>query len=173
MNYLAFSVVFLVAAQPAELKSGLQRGEEVAAWNPIHVAGPDKGTKACPVCTYLEKPAVVIFTREGANAAALAEQLEKLVASHERHHLKGFVIVLDTTPDKLAKMAVEKRIAKIGLCYPDPQTKAKDLGELYKIHPQAQNTILLYKNYKVTANFVNLDARRFNAVEAAVKQILP
>ncbi|HEY7428452.1 MAG TPA: hypothetical protein VH682_29740 [Gemmataceae bacterium] len=172
MHLVTLSVALLVAAPPAELKSGLQRGEEVAAWNPIHVAGPDKGTRACPVCTYLEKPAVVVFTRDGDNAAALAEQLEKLVAANERKDLKGFVIVLDTTPDKLAKMAADKRITKIGVCYPDPQTKDKDL-ELYKIHPQALNTIIIYRDYKVTANFVNLDARRFNAVEEAVKQILP
>jgi polyisoprenoid-binding protein YceI len=166
MNLVAFSVALLVAAPPAELKSGLQRGEEVAAWNPIHVAGPDKGTRACPVCTYLERPVVIVFTRDGANAAALAEQLEKLVAANERKDLKGFVVVLDATPERLAKMAAEKRITKIGLCYPDPRTKDKDL-ELYKIHPQALNTILVYRDYKVTANFVNLDAQQFNAVELA------
>ncbi|HEY7154387.1 MAG TPA: YceI family protein [Gemmataceae bacterium] len=168
MNFLAFSVALLVAAPPAELRSGLQRGEEVAAWNPIHVAGPDKGTRACPVCTYLERPVVIVFTRDGDNAAALAEQLEKLVAANEGKDLKGFVIVLDATPDRLAKMAAEKRIAKIGLCYLDPRTKDKDL-ELYKIHPQARNTILVYRDYKVTANFVNLDARQFNAVELAAR----
>jgi len=172
MTIVALSVALLIAAPPAELKSGLQPGEEVAAWNPVHVAGPDKGTRACPVCTYLEKPAVVVFTRDGDNAAALAEQLEKLVAANENKDLKGFVIVLDAAPDKLAKMAADKRITKIGVCHLDPRTKGKDL-ELYKIHPQAQNTILIYRDYKVRANFVNLDARRFSTVEAAVKQILP
>ena len=156
MNLVALFVALLVAAPPAELKSGLQRGEEVAAWNPIHVAGPDKGTRACPVCTYLEKPAIVIFMRDGDNAAALAEQLERLVAANEAKGLKGFVIVLDATPEKVAKMAADRRITKIGVCYPDPQTKDKDL-ELYKVHPQALNTIILYRDYKVTANFVNLE----------------
>lgn len=172
MNIVAFSVVLVLAAPPAELKSGLQPGEEVAAWNPVHVAGPDKGTRACPVCTYLEKPAVVIFTRDGDNATALAEQLEKLVAANEKKSLKGFVIVLDADPDKLAKMAADKRIAKIGVCHLDPRTKDKDL-QLYKIDPRALNTILLYRDYKVTANFVNLDAHRFQAIEAVVKRMLP
>lgn len=173
MNLAMMALALLIEAPSADLKSGLQRGEDVAAWNPIHVAGPDKGTRACPVCTYLEKPAVVAFTRDGDNAAALAEQLEKLVAANERKNLKGFVIVIDAVPDKLAKMAADKRITKVGVCYPDPRTKDKDLGELYKIHPRAQNTIIIYRNYKVTANFVNLDARQFAVVEAAVKQVLP
>lgn len=172
MYFLALSTALLVTAAPAELKSGLQKGEEVAAWNPIHVAGPDKGTRACPVCTYLEKPAVVVFTRDGGNAAALAEQLEKLVAANERKNLKGFVVVLDAMPEQLAKMAADKRLTKIGVCYLDPRTRDKDL-QLYKIHPQAINTIIVYRDYKVTANFVNLDARRFSAVAAAVQQILP
>jgi hypothetical protein len=173
MFLVASYAALLLVAPPEEIKSGLQRGEEVSAWNPIHVAGPDKGTRICPVCTYLEKPAVVIFTRDGNNAAALAERLEKLVTANERKNLKGFVVVLDSTPEKIAKMAADKRIAKIGLCFPDPRTKAKDLGERYKVNSKAVNTIIVYKDYKVTANFVNLDARQFERIEAAVKQILP
>jgi protocatechuate 3,4-dioxygenase beta subunit len=163
----------LLAAAPPELKSGLQPGEEVAAWNPIHVGGPDKGTRACPVCTYLEKPAVVVFTRDGDNAAALAQRLEKLVTVHERHGLKGFIVVIDGTPQKLAKMTADLRLQRIGVCYPDPQTRDKDLGELYKVHPAAQNTIIVYKDYKVTTNFVNLDAGHFDAVGKAVQRIVP
>jgi protocatechuate 3,4-dioxygenase beta subunit len=166
-------VAALLVAAPPELKSGLQLGDEVAAWNPIHVGGPDKGTRACPVCTYLEKPAVVVFTRDGGNAAALAQRLEKLVAVHQRHGLKGFLVVIDGTPEKLAKMTADLRLQRIGVCYPDPQTRDKDLGELYKIHPHAQNTIIVYKDYKVTANFVNLDAGHFDAVEKAVGRIVP
>jgi len=33
----------------AGLDSGLKVGEHVPAYNPKHVAGPDKGTTACPV----------------------------------------------------------------------------------------------------------------------------
>ncbi|MER3500057.1 MAG: hypothetical protein IMHGJWDQ_002097 [Candidatus Fervidibacter sp.] len=33
--------------QPPE--TGLKVGDAVPAYNPIHVAGPDKGTNTCPV----------------------------------------------------------------------------------------------------------------------------
>jgi hypothetical protein len=36
--------------------SGLRPGDQVSAWEPIHVAGPHAGTKTCPVCTYLDAP---------------------------------------------------------------------------------------------------------------------
>src|SRR3954454_6756624 len=83
------------SAQAAKPTSGLAPGEDVVPWNPVHVAGPDQGTNACPVCTYLERPAVLIFTKDGMNAAALAARVEALVAAHKDRELKGFVAVLD------------------------------------------------------------------------------
>lgn len=32
-----------------ELKSGVAKGTVLAAYNPIHFAGPDRGTNVCPV----------------------------------------------------------------------------------------------------------------------------
>jgi hypothetical protein len=81
--------------------SGLQRGEEVVPWNPIHVAGPNQGTNACPVCTYEGRPVVLIFTKDGPNAADLAGHLEKLVDDQQKRDLKGFVVVLDSTAQRL------------------------------------------------------------------------
>ncbi len=54
MRWLAISgaVMLLVAwgvwAQQAP-DTGLKVGDAVPAYNPIHVAGPDKGTNTCPV----------------------------------------------------------------------------------------------------------------------------
>lgn len=33
----------------ATLKSGLEVGQSLQIFNPRHVAGPDKGTNACPI----------------------------------------------------------------------------------------------------------------------------
>jgi protocatechuate 3,4-dioxygenase beta subunit len=153
-------------------ESGLRVGDEVVPWNPVHVAGPDRGTNACPVCTYLGRPAVLIFTKEGANAAALAVRLEKLVGEHRNSELKGFVVVLDGRPERLSKLAADLKIAGIGLCHPDPRTREHDLRS-YKIVPAADNTVLIYREYKVVATFVNLDAADWRRVEAAVKKLLP
>ncbi len=52
------SIALLVAAwvvwaqqeqKEAVPDTGLKVGDEVPAYNPIHVAGPDKGTDTCPV----------------------------------------------------------------------------------------------------------------------------
>src|ERR1700729_3253689 len=79
------------------VSSGLEVGETVEPWRPIHVAGPDRGTTACPVCTYLEKPGIVAFAKEGDDTALLARRVEALVSAHRAKGLKGFVVVLDST----------------------------------------------------------------------------
>lgn len=59
MRWLISSAVLLLGiwgiwAQQEEKKeqppdTGLKVGDAVPAYNPIHVAGPDKGTNTCPV----------------------------------------------------------------------------------------------------------------------------
>jgi hypothetical protein len=153
------------------ISSGLEPGETVEPWRPIHVAGPDLGTTACPVCTYLEKPAVVVFTKDGENAIEIARRVEALVAAHRNQGLKGFVVVLDSTPEKLAKTAKRAGVSRSALCYPDPSTKKEDL-QAYKINPAATSTILIYKEYTVAARFVDLSAKDFGRVEAATAKLV-
>ena len=98
----------------------------------------------------------------------MAEKLEKLVAANEAKGLKGLVNVIDGSADKLEKFAADKNISKIALCF------SKNKGDLtsYKINPEAENTIIVYKGKKVTANFANLKADDFSKLEEAAKAAL-
>jgi len=56
MRWLAVSSAMLLlvalgvwAQQEQTPDTGLKVGDGVPAYNPIHVAGPDKGTNTCPV----------------------------------------------------------------------------------------------------------------------------
>jgi protocatechuate 3,4-dioxygenase beta subunit len=168
----------VTAAVAAPIQSGLQPGAEVPAYDPQHVAGPDKGTHTCPVCKYGARPAVQIHVNaDSANAAALAEKLDHLVASvPKERELVGFVVYVNGEPARLQKLASIRKIRNIGLAY---LKDGKDFGPdhqsvytLYKINPAAKNTVIVYKDMKVVANFVDLDARDFGKVESAVKGIL-
>jgi len=152
------------------ITSGLQPGDDIVPWNPIHVSGPDAGTNACPVCTYGERPAIVIFAQNGPDAGQLAEKLDALVVQQKARQLKGFLIVLGTDPASLKQMASAINAPHIGICYPDPATLAQDLKS-YKISPAAKNTVIIYKNYKVSSNFVDLPADRFDEVSEAVSKL--
>jgi hypothetical protein len=158
-------------AGAGRLASGLQPGEDVESWNPVHVAGPDRGTTLCPVCTYLERPAVVVFTKDGPDAAHLTKCLEKLATRYEKHQLKGFVTVVDAAPARLKEMAERLKIVRVDVCYPAVDSRAKDL-KAYKINPQARNTLMIYKDFKVVATFVDLAGEDFARVEEVVRRML-
>jgi protocatechuate 3,4-dioxygenase beta subunit len=158
-----------VGADPA-MKSGLQVGDDIVPWNPIHVAGPDRGTNACPVCTYEARPAVIVFAKDGPELPLLAARLEQLVAGEKKRDLKGFLVALGGTPDHLKQMADELTIRQIGVCYPDPEFRDSQL-KAYKINPAAVDTVMVYKNYKVTNNFVDLNAEDFGPVQDAVSRL--
>jgi hypothetical protein len=126
------------AAMRPGVASGLQKGDDIIPWNPIHVAGPNAGTNACPVCTYGARPAIVMFTRDDKNLPAFASQLQSLVNRQQKQDLKGFVIVLNSTPNRVKQLGTELKITQIGWCYPDPNTEKQDLKD-YKINPAAQS----------------------------------
>jgi hypothetical protein len=177
MRNLACIVVLLMiagcasstqVATPPAIQSGLQVGDDIIPWNPIHVAGPNAGTNACPVCTYEARPAIVIFAKRSPDLAALAVRLQDLVNHRRDIDLKGFLIVLDSTPTKLTEFAMQNNLLQIGVCYPDPAEREKDLAE-YRINPNAANTVIVYRNYKVIGNFVNLSATDFDKAANILK----
>lgn len=166
--------VALVLAQPGgpDLVSGLQVGEAMPSFEPVHVAGPDRGTQACPICTYGARPMILAVVREGSGAAKFAGEIERLVVTYAAKDLKGFTLIVGSTPEKLQRLARDENISKTALCYPEPGHEDKDLRRKLRINPAAENTILVYRRFRVTANLVNVGPGDFARVEAAVKRTL-
>ena len=159
-----------LAAQPPA--SGIRPTETVEPWNPLHVAGPNRGTNTCPVCSYLEKPVVVVFAKDTANTVALAAKLEALAADKRKAGLKVVVAVVDATPERLTRLAAELKIADVALCHLNPKSRAAEL-KAYRINAAAENTIMVYKDYTVSATFVDLPVADFEKVTAAVGKLVP
>ncbi|WP_425396326.1 YceI family protein [Aeoliella sp.] len=152
-------------------RSGLAVGESIEPWTPVHVAGPDKGTRTCPLCTYLTQPAIVVFAKDGPNTERLLAEVEQLLAEHNAQGLKGFVAVLDASPNDLQQLATERGIVLTSLCYPDDRTGKKDLAA-YNVNPQVDNTVMIYRDYKVVANWVELDAADASELRSAVEKMV-
>jgi protocatechuate 3,4-dioxygenase beta subunit len=151
--------------------SGLDRGASVEPWNPLHVAGPDRGTNACPVCTYLEKPVVVVFAKDTPNTVALTAKLEAFAAANQKTGLRVVVAVTDAAPDRLARVAADLKVTAASLCELSPRTRANDL-KAYRVNPAAENTVIVYKDYTVTDTFVDLPAGDFGRLAAAAEKLL-
>jgi hypothetical protein len=167
---LTLNPAWHIAAQPPV--SGLQPGDQVEPWNPLHVSGPDRGTNICPVCTYLEKPVVVVFAKNSPNTAGLLPRLEALARNYQKAGLRVVVAITDAGSDRVKELAAARNLVDVSLCYLSEKTGPKELKS-YRIDPNADNTAMVYKDYTVTATFVNLAAKDSERLMDAVKKLIP
>jgi protocatechuate 3,4-dioxygenase, beta subunit len=155
------SAAFSAKGLPA---SGLKPGKLVFAFEPTHVAGPDKGTNTCPVCKYGETPAVQIWVNgdSPANVSKFADALEKAIAKAGPGNLKAFIVAIKpngANRDEFAKKAKsltnEAHTPHVAVTYIDATDSA--LGD-YKISasPSVRNTVMVYSKLRVVASYVNL-----------------
>lgn len=166
LSILALSLPALTLSEGG-LQSGLAKGATVVPFFPKHVAGPDKGTKACPVCKYGYMPGVQVWINadNAGNTANLAKGLERELNVLGLKKVRAFVVFFNPqgkTPDEfgdwVGKLGAQLQLKKVALAYlQEPDDEAI---KAYKINTDAQvrNTIFVYRNRKVTEKFVNFVA---------------
>jgi hypothetical protein len=110
--------------------------------------------------------------RDGAKAAGLVADVQKLAQAREAKGLKSFVVFMGGPEVKrsIDKIASAQKVT-IPVTFLPQGTRAGDVGA-YKINPAAQNTILLWKGQRVTKNFVDVDHASLPAVEKALDAML-
>lgn len=169
-------------AEPAPA-SGLEIGAEAPAFDPQHVAGPDRGTHACPMCKYgyLSGAMIWVNTEQLSGAARMASRLERELRGARGERVKAFVIYMN--PGNKPKKEVEARLAafareaglrRVAVAYVPSPTDA-DTSGLYRINPdpRVETTVFVYSKRRIFHKFVNLAAdetgldRLVKAVELA------
>jgi len=160
-------------------KSGLAVGESVTPFHPTHVSGPDKGTDTCPPCKYGARPAVQAwFSHETeANIDAIAKEVSSQVKSSSKD-LKGFMIMVSNcnacidSAKTCGTKAEKAGFNNIGFAYIDSKNEAV---KNYKFNTsgEVKNTIIVYKDKKVAAKFVNFkpDAAGLKELRAAIASV--
>lgn len=163
--------------------SGLAVGKMLPAYDPVHVAGPDKGTNTCPVCKYGPRPAVQVWVNgdSAENVAALAKFLEKTVGANKAKDMKAFVVFLNTSgksdkavSQELTKMAEGLGIKEIAFAYLPAAEKGPIQAYAINTDSAVKNTIFVYRNRKVAAKFVNLkaDSNGLTSLNKAISSVL-
>lgn len=142
--------------------SGLKVGEGVTPFHPTHLAGPDKGTDNCPPCTYGNRPAVQVWVNGDteANITGIQKALSTAVTTYKTSELKGFVIMLthcDHCVDNAKMMASKTPYTNIALATLPTTDEAVNNYKI-SVDDTVRNTVIVYRNKKVVANFVNLEA---------------
>lgn len=153
----------------SKLRTGLSIGEESPSFTPYHAWGPDRGTKACPVCKYGRNFGVLYFS----GSADAPEDLRKWLGLLEKRSLAEggnlkVYLVKETrgNPEAiiamLEQMARELDIRELTLTVvPDFADAASEVN-LNRIDPAAANTFIVYQNRVVIDKYTNLSPTRGN-----------
>lgn len=175
-----FACVVLCTATFARgdaLKSGLQEGEHIGAFIVEKCAGnPDdgvpQGEKLCYRCMLGSRPVVAVFARDvNGELASLVKQLDQAVAKNSGQKLASFVNLLGSDPQQLKSAAQslidESQAKNVAVVVPRDYEKGPDN---LKLNPDADVTVLIYRDGKVEANHALAPGQLDDAAIARIVQ---
>jgi hypothetical protein len=155
---LAIVLAVVGTARAAELTSGLQPGDSVGAFNVEKCGGAandgrEVGSNFCYRCMLGNKPVVMVFARKADDKLAkLAKELDKHVAKNSDQKLSSFINLLGEDPAELKTQAkdfaAKNELENVALVVPDDNQNGP---EEFKISPEAEVTVTIYRNGKVAA----------------------
>lgn len=148
--------------------SGLPPGQRPGPYSFLVATGPQRGQQTCYVCETADKPAVIVFSRKVSDPLGkLLVKFDNWLLAQPKDSVRAWMTVLGENTislDDLAKWAKEAGIKSVPVgVFDDP------IGPpTYKLHNDADVTVLLYVKQKVVANFA-FRAGELN--DAAIKKI--
>ena len=157
---LALGLMLAVGSVVAgELKSGLQPGDLVGEFEVEKCGGAvndgrDVGTNFCYRCMLGSKPVVMVFARKAnGDLAKLVKELDQAVQKNAEKMLSSFVNLLGKEPEALKmtakEFAAKNRVENVALVVPQDNENGP---EDFNIHPEAEVTVILYREGKVEVN---------------------
>jgi hypothetical protein len=166
------------AAATTPVRSGLPVGMRPLPFTSNLVTGPYRGQQHCYICELKEEPVVLVFARNMDPATAeLMRRVQQAALKHADSKLFGWFVFLGpgAAPAEArleaaaydfanANEATSLAVAALG----DPQGPPG-----YRIAPDADITVLLFRNKKVIANFAYRKADWNVAAADAVLRGLP
>ena len=111
------------------------------------------------------------------NTTSLVVKLQELIRKVRAEGKKAYAFVIwtqgEAVKDKLAKLAEEKKIEDIALCYlPDRQRDSYLRLHKIELSDKLHNIIFVYRDKRLGHKFINLDAKDSRKVEEAFKSIV-
>ncbi|MFN0052694.1 MAG: hypothetical protein ACKV0T_10920 [Planctomycetales bacterium] len=144
----------LAEGDSSELKSGLQVGEKVPTFYVRAITGPLKNKSVCYVCRNGNRPVVMLLVREVTpELTRLLKEVDQMIDSHRAAGLRGFGVFLARENQNLLP-TVQTLAFNERLGLPLTISAAPADGPAgQKVHPDAEVTVILYRELSVTANF--------------------
>lgn len=150
---------------PTGKQSGLQIGEDNPSFIPFHAWGPDKGTRACPVCRYGRYHGIIYLVGNNPNWDEIKKWLtfleQESVKRNER--LKTYFVYgneigynNDKRQKELEQIGAELNLKNVALTFVPSMSDAESEVNLNKVNPNVENTIIIFKQRNIVAKFIDL-----------------
>jgi hypothetical protein len=157
-----------VTSSPAEgpCVSGPKAGQRPGPYSAVVCTGEQRGKSHCYICETADRPAVIVFARSwGDPLGKLAIGLDRALADYKKNDLRAWVTLLHDDQSKIDAdvLAWAKKHALRSV--PVGVFEDVDGPPSYRLHRDADVTVLLSVKQKVVANFA------FRAGELTDKKI--
>lgn len=142
--------------------SGLSIGDEQPSFIPFHAWGPDKGSRACPVCKYGKYYGVLFFVGRDPDWNGIRQWLQFFEQESEvrKPYLKVyFVYANDAGYDaakretELSALGKELNIRHLALTYVPSYADAESEMMLNKLDPVDQQVMVIYKSRVIMGKY--------------------
>ncbi len=138
---------------------------------PYHAYGPDKGSRACPVCKYGRYHGILYFVGNNPDWKDIREWLVFLEEQTVKRgkFLKVYFVYgnsRDYQPDKRQKeleaIGRTLQLKNTAITFVPSFTDTKTEIYLSKINPDVKNTLVIYRNRTIIGRYINLKATAIN-----------
>lgn len=164
---LGLNIPSYPSANNSGLKSGLDIGMAQPSFMPDHVYGPDKSSKACPVCKYGRYQGILYFI----GVRPDWQEVEKWVAFMEaeskkrKPYFKAYLIWgpgeaydPEKCVAKLASLGKALNIEEMALTLVPSFSDTHSEIHLSEINGKVDNTLILYRQRNIADKYINLKA---------------
>jgi protocatechuate 3,4-dioxygenase beta subunit len=149
---------------PATVQSGLPAGHDQPSFTPRHAWGPDKGSKACPVCKYGRYQGILYFVGKDPNWEEIGAWLKFLDAESNARgkYLKAYFIYGGSTANgspvgnTLASLGQRLGLQHVALTWVPSFTDETSDVHLSRISDKVENTFIIYRRSRIVETFVNI-----------------
>jgi protocatechuate 3,4-dioxygenase beta subunit len=164
-----------------ETQSGLNIGEDQPSFMPYHAFGPDKGTRACPVCKYGRYHGIIYFVGDNPNWVEIKKWLKYLddESIKREKYLKAYFVYGNSKnynkqacQTELEKIGADLGLQKVALTFVPSFDDVESEANLNHINPKAENTFVIYRHRTIVDKFINLKPteENFNKISEALNK---
>jgi protocatechuate 3,4-dioxygenase beta subunit len=155
----------------AENLSGRHIGEDQPSFMPFHAYGPDKGSRACPVCKYGRYHGIIYFVGnhpDWEDSKKWLLFLEKQSAKRNKYLKVYFVYGSEinyqknTRQKELETTGEELNLKFVALTFVPSFSDTESEVNLCNINPEVKNTFIIYRNRNIIDKYVNLEPTEKN-----------